>query len=73
MRCQGCNRQPCEIPEYLELAWYEQRQPRPTDEEINQVAWEEEGTLNTANGHFLCNACYIRAGMPTAPGGWVTP
>lgn len=33
----------------------------------------EEGTLNPNNGHFLCDDCYIKAGMPSAPGGWVCP
>ncbi len=23
-----------------------------------------EGTYNRENGHFLCDACYIKAGMP---------
>lgn len=34
---------------------------------------KEEGTLNPTNGHFLCDRCYIAAGMPTAPNGWVCP
>lgn len=33
----------------------------------------EEGTLNPVNGHFLCDKCYIKAYMPTAPHGWVCP
>lgn len=33
----------------------------------------EEGTLNHLNGHFLCDGCYIAAGMPTAVNGWVCP
>jgi hypothetical protein len=34
---------------------------------------QEEGTYNPENGHFLCDTCYIAAGMPSAPGGWVCP
>lgn len=33
----------------------------------------EEGTYNPANGHFLCDRCYIDVGMPSAPGGWRCP
>jgi hypothetical protein len=33
----------------------------------------EEGTLNPQNGHFLCTSCYIEAGMPSSPAGWVAP
>lgn len=64
--CTGCNRRPDEIAEYLDGA---------ADEQMTPAAYvmAEEGTLNTANGHFLCTACYIRAGMPTAPHGWRAP
>jgi hypothetical protein len=34
---------------------------------------EEEGTFNRSNGHFLCTDCYIAAGMPSSPEGWVAP
>jgi hypothetical protein len=35
---------------------------------------QEEGTYNYKNGHFLCDECYIKAGMPTAPfPGWKCP
>ena len=75
MVCQGCGRRLHEIPEFKDLAWYEQDQPEPTDEEVDQIAWEEEGTLNVTNGHFLCNVCYIRAGQPSLPfpNRWVCP
>lgn len=33
----------------------------------------EEGTYNPTNGHFLCDPCYVAAGMPSAPGGWKAP
>lgn len=38
-----------------------------------QYVIENEGTYNSFNGHFLCNMCYIDAGMPTAPMGWKCP
>lgn len=27
--------------------------------------WNEEGTLNRRNGHFMCDSCYIKAGQPS--------
>lgn len=32
-----------------------------------------EGTYNRENGHFLCDTCYIKAGMPSSPEGWKCP
>jgi len=64
--CIGCNKVPDQLGEYhpdavgLVLVPYE-------------YVWQEEGTLNPSNGHFLCDSCYIAAGMPTAPGGWTAP
>ena len=40
---------------------------------VEQYVWENEGTLNRKNGHFLCTQCYINAGMPTSPQGWTCP
>jgi hypothetical protein len=34
---------------------------------------DEEGTYNPANGHFLCDECYIKAGQPSSPRGWRCP
>lgn len=34
---------------------------------------QEEGTYNPENGHFLCDSCYIKAGMPSSPFGWKCP
>jgi len=34
---------------------------------------QEDGTYNPSNGHFLCNDCYIKAGMPSGPSGWICP
>lgn len=72
--CTGCNKTPAEIPEYvdeaaqLSLELESQTQWSPDD-----FVWAEEGTLNRENGHFLCTDCYIKAGMPTGPKGWVAP
>lgn len=67
--CNGCNRTAAEIPEYT---------PEFTGEEgpladPERYVWAEEGTLNRENGHFLCTECYLRAGAPSAPGGWKAP
>lgn len=43
------------------------------DQTDSDYVWQEEGTLNRKNGHFLCDGCYIKADMPVAPGGWVAP
>jgi hypothetical protein len=65
--------------EYLDTFWAD------SQEELAATPQEEypqrradyvrlhEGTYNKDNGHFLCDSCYIMAGMPTAPGGWVCP
>lgn len=65
--------------EYLDTFWAE------SQEEYDSTPIEEhphlraeyvrcnDGTYNPINGHFLCDSCYIKAGMPTAPGGWVCP
>jgi hypothetical protein len=37
----------------------------------DDFVWREEGTLNRETGHFLCTSCYIKAGMPSSPRGWV--
>jgi len=34
---------------------------------------ENEGTYNPYNGHFLCDECYTKAGMPSSPTGWKCP
>lgn len=70
--CTGCQRFPEDIPDIVVLAKIDGMSP---------AAWviAEEGTLNSLNGHFLCNECYIRAGMPAGrdghggPGRWVAP
>lgn len=66
MTCVGCGKHPNELHEFS---------PESTGEDMpNEVyAWNNEGTLNTTNGHFLCMDCYIREGMPSSPSGWVAP
>jgi hypothetical protein len=38
-----------------------------TAEEREDYIREEEGTYNATNGHFLCDTCYLNAGMPSLP------
>lgn len=76
MICQGCNKGPLELGlEYraLLMTGEEENAAEFTDQQVLDVAWSEEGTLNRENGHFLCNMCYIKAGMPTSPSGWTCP
>lgn len=67
--CTGCNKPATEILEYVDVAEEEGMTP---DEYVREL----EGTYNHNNGHFLCTACYIEAGMPSAPvghPGWIAP
>ncbi len=64
--CQGCGRSPAEISEYVEAGYECGMSPKV-------YVWKEERTLNKENGHFLCTTCYVKAGMPTTPGGWKCP
>lgn len=64
--CIGCQRRPSEIDEYREAAREERCTP-------DQYVATEEGTYNLKNGHFLCTGCYIDAGEPSSPNGWVAP
>lgn len=61
--CMGCGKRPGEIEEYVDLAKLEKMTPAA-------YVQEEEGTFNPESGKFACTDCYIRMGMPTAPGGW---
>lgn len=63
--CVGCNKKPAELPCYTAML-------EPGEDAAAYVIMEE-GTYNPINGHFLCDECYIKAGMPTAPGGWRAP
>lgn len=64
--CTGCHRRPEDIDEYVISG--EETGLTPSEYVI-----KEEGTLNPVNFHFLCTTCYIRAGMPSSPYGWVAP
>ncbi len=64
--CIGCGKVPHELEECVELA---------AEEGISAFEYvqREEGTYNRRNGHFLCTPCYVDAGMPESPHGWVAP
>lgn len=64
--CLGCHKQPSELSEYISAV-------RGSDMTPDDYVWKEEGTLNLENGHFLCTDCYINAGQPSSPRGWVAP
>lgn len=61
-----CQRHPDEIDVYKSYAREEGITP-------DEYVVREEGTLNRLNMHFLCDECYIKAGMPSSPQGWVCP
>lgn len=64
--CAGCGLCPDELPGYVGAAREEEVSP-------DEYVWQEEGTLNRVTGKFLCDMCYINAGMPTSPTGWTVP
>lgn len=64
-KCIGCKtlaQDLSEIDSYLEAG-----------ETREEYIINNEGTYNPKNGHFLCDACYIDAGMPSSPTGWKAP
>lgn len=62
--CMGCGKNPDQIPEY-------NSEFTGIDLSNRMYVVSHEGTYNPLNGHFLCTDCYINAGMPTNPWGWV--
>ena len=64
MICVGCKKSPSEIEEYKEAA----EESGMTPDAYVRI---EEGTYNAKNGHFLCTSCYVEAGCPSSPNGWV--
>ena len=66
LRDPKCGRTPAEIDVYVIYAKEENVTP-------DEYVWDQEGTLNTENGHFLCDECYIKAGQPSSPSGWKCP
>lgn len=73
MVCQGCGKGPLELGGEYRHPIMDDEDNTPTDQEVLDFCWSEEGTMNYENGHFLCNACYIKAGMPSSPTGWKCP
>jgi hypothetical protein len=65
LRCNGCGKSPSELTCYTMLL--------EPGQSADDYVMKEEGTLNFENGHFLCDECYIKAGMPSSPTGWVAP
>ena len=57
LRCVGCDKHPQSIEEYRDMAEREETTPA-------KFVIHNEGTLNKANGHFWCTACYIAQGQP---------
>ncbi len=66
LTCFGCKKHPSELDEYIEAV-------EGTEETPDEYVRSEEGTLNQETGDFLCTMCYIKAGMPSSPTGWVVP
>jgi hypothetical protein len=69
LSCAGCHKTPSELQEYIDAA-----KPECSGEENmtpDEYVWQEEGTLNRESGHFLCTDCYVKAGCPSSPRGWV--
>lgn len=68
--CIGCNKHPEDIEEYSqEMIENVMGKPMSADDFVRL----EEGTYNPENGHFTCTNCYVAAGMPSSPRGWVAP
>lgn len=63
--CIGCDTRAMDL-DYIDAF-------RDSNENRADYIRREDGTLNISNGHFMCDSCYIKAGQPTAPGGWVAP
>jgi hypothetical protein len=69
LMCIGCGKSPDQLDEYVEPA-----ADQPDDyRDAADYCWQEEGTLNRENGHFLCTVCYVEAGAPSSPHGWTAP
>jgi hypothetical protein len=66
--CFYCHRTPAEIPVYVECG-------QANEVSAEEYVWHEEGTLNRETGHFACDDCYVRIGMPVGERGtrWTAP
>lgn len=65
-RCVGCGHDPRYLLEYITAAQEAGITPA-------EFVRRYEGTMNQANGHFLCTPCYVAAGSPATPTGWRAP
>jgi hypothetical protein len=66
-KCLGCGLDPNDDPYLRDMAKAE------GIEDAREFVRKLEGTYNSSNGHFLCDECYIKAGMPSSPTGWIAP
>ena len=78
--CTGCNTLARDLEEYQDATlWHNHAAVQENDADvadiltIEEYVRSEEGTYNKTNGHFLCTWCYIAAGVPSSPKGWVAP
>ena len=58
LRCNGCKRHPDKISR---IDWFAEAEGYSDNAEFVKHA---EGTYNPGNGHFWCDECYIKAGVP---------
>ena len=56
----------------IEAKWAALTEEEKT-QKVREYVLDQEGTLNTKTGAFTCDACYIVAGMPSSPEGWIVP
>lgn len=72
--CGRCRRRPHEIPEYVESA-SEATGANLSPAAMDRYVRSEEGTYDPDTNRFLCDECYIRAGMPVNADGrpWKCP
>lgn len=73
VRCIDCGKAPDEIQEYIDAG-------RENDLTPKSYVEQEEGTYNSANGHFLCTEDFIRREIETGRrlgggggGAWIAP
>jgi hypothetical protein len=64
--CAGCRKKPSELAEYIDDAAAAGMTP-------DEYCRENDGTYNPSTNHYSCTDCYIKAGMPTSPKGWIAP
>lgn len=71
--CIGCDKHPVDLAEYRNAT--EADGGNPDSEDVNDFVRREEGTYNSANGHFACTPCYVKLGQPSGPGRrrWIAP